>query len=335
MLRVFFLRILSQVHFSGRVVVCVMEDQKPPMAGNGSQGDAKTLGRLKTSRKGKKTSITTRNTRIGNFVKEGGSRKLIGRLLKDLRTTYTELEQVCNDISEIIHDVDEYNCIEQYRADIELCEALVDDYFESRRGDPSSSSSSASLTSTWLRKHADILESQREALSETTAATDDESLEQNTTRIENQTPEVVSVTAQLTNLSLRSGMIAEEAGNKLEQCEGEEPKGEIVFNPFDRSISPNYNLNNISSDDHELSKDNRSNLSWDSLGVPEFDPARTPQGAGSSTPIHLDISGRELLGDMSDIIAVENNGMESEIHTNEMEVMSEDGETMIETTLFP
>ena len=42
------------------------------------------------------------------------------------------------------------------------------------------------------------------------------------------------------------------------------------------------------------------------------------------------LGGGELLGDMSDIIAVENNGMESETHTNEMEVMPEEGETMAE-----
>ena len=90
------------------------------MAGKVSDGDPeKTLSLLKNSRTGKKGSITKRIQSIEKYLTERASRRLIERLLSGLRKVFTELEQVCKDISDI-SVIDQNNCIENYRADIEM-----------------------------------------------------------------------------------------------------------------------------------------------------------------------------------------------------------------------
>ena len=129
------------------------------MAGKNNGDQERALALLRNSRTGKKGSVTKRIKRIEKHINDKGSRRLIERLVTDLKKVFLELEQVCAEIS-CISEIDENNCIESYRADLEECEAIVFDYFESRKEDPPSSS--GSVTSSWLRKHAEYMENPSE-----------------------------------------------------------------------------------------------------------------------------------------------------------------------------
>ena len=56
---------------------------------------------------------------------------MITKLMVSVKRVFHELNQVCHDISRLSSEIDENNCIEKYRSDIEMCEAEMDHYFES------------------------------------------------------------------------------------------------------------------------------------------------------------------------------------------------------------
>ena len=115
----------------------------------------KSLARLKLSRRGKKAAITKRVQRIEKYIVESGSRKLISKLFSDLTKVFSGLEGVCKEILDISENVDENNCLENYRIEVEECRAIVEDCLESRKDEPPSSS--GSVISSWPRRHAEYL----------------------------------------------------------------------------------------------------------------------------------------------------------------------------------
>ncbi len=118
------------------------------MAVRHSAGDAdKMLAKLKASRTGKKGSITKRMNQINQMVDEGGSRRVIAALLGCLKRVFGELNEVCTQISNSSDEVDENNCIELIRANVDHCIAIAEDNLEARKNDPPST---GSITGTWL-----------------------------------------------------------------------------------------------------------------------------------------------------------------------------------------
>ena len=113
---------------------------------------AKRVKTLKMSRRGKKISITTRVKEIEKLVAERGGRRRIQYLAERLGEVFESLRQVCRDISNLCHEVDEYNDLEDVELQVDSCIALVNDYLHLRRDDPSSSGSS--FCSAWVRQHA-------------------------------------------------------------------------------------------------------------------------------------------------------------------------------------
>ena len=110
----------------------------------------RTLARLKNSRTGKKGSITKRMRRIEALVDEGGSRRVIRSLVTALGKVFEELQDVCAQISSLAEEVDENNCIEDIRGQVEECIAVAEDNLEARKDDPDSTGSIASL---WVREY--------------------------------------------------------------------------------------------------------------------------------------------------------------------------------------
>ena len=108
----------------------------------------KVLSKLKYSRRGKKASVTKRTQHLQRLVDEGGSRRIMTTLLEGLRVVYTELEQVCYQISCLSEELDENNCLELIRVDVETCVATVEEHLEDRKNEPTSS---ASISSSWVR----------------------------------------------------------------------------------------------------------------------------------------------------------------------------------------
>ena len=105
---------------------------------------ARQLARLKASRTAKKGIITKRIRQIEMLVEEGGKRKVIARLMDALQVVYTELNQVCDEISNISADFDELNSIELIRLNVETCIAEAATNLDDRRDEPPSSGSVAS-----------------------------------------------------------------------------------------------------------------------------------------------------------------------------------------------
>ena len=91
------------------------------------------LKRLKYSRRGKRASITKRIENVRRLVGENGSRTIIRKLLEGLLKVYEELTQVCEDISNLCDDVDEFNCLDLVRTDVETCAAFATESLEARK----------------------------------------------------------------------------------------------------------------------------------------------------------------------------------------------------------
>ena len=111
------------------------------------------LRTLKMSRRGKKISITARVKQLDQLMESKAKKRMITFLLECLHTVFTELEQVCVDISNLTPEdtEDEYNDIEDVRIKVETCSAMVAAHLESRADEELSASS---LASSWQAKHA-------------------------------------------------------------------------------------------------------------------------------------------------------------------------------------
>ena len=70
---------------------------------------AKQLSRLRASRTAKKGIITKRIRQLETLVADGGSRRVIARLMEALQVVFNELIQVCDQISDLCEDFDELN----------------------------------------------------------------------------------------------------------------------------------------------------------------------------------------------------------------------------------
>ena len=73
-------------------------------------------------------------------------------MMDALQLKFGELQQVCEEISGLAEEDDEYNCLEVAEMEVQTCSAKVAEYLESRENDPPSS---GSLTSSWVEKHSD------------------------------------------------------------------------------------------------------------------------------------------------------------------------------------
>ena len=106
--------------------------------------------KLKNSCSGKKGSITRRIDELNRLVSESGSRTRIKFLHEAMLEVYRALKVSFNKLSELV-DTPEYDWLESIDASVGVCTAEVSEYIESRRDDPSSTSS---LTDSWVKKHS-------------------------------------------------------------------------------------------------------------------------------------------------------------------------------------
>ena len=85
------------------------------------------------------------------MISEGGSRRIISALLDKMQKSLEELQQVCDQISSYTDSVDEDNCLETVRINVDTCVAFAMEYLEERKNDESTVTSSA--TSSWIQKY--------------------------------------------------------------------------------------------------------------------------------------------------------------------------------------
>ena len=109
------------------------------------------LKTLKGKRTGKKGTITKRIKKLEELMESDGSRRVMKMLLDGLEATFSELQQVCDDITAISDEHDELNCLEDIRINIEICSGAVVDHLEGRVHEPPSTE-----TSSWVAKHAHL-----------------------------------------------------------------------------------------------------------------------------------------------------------------------------------
>ena len=109
------------------------------------------LKKLKWSRRGKKSAITKRLDILDRMISEGGSRRIISALLDKMQKSLEELQQVCDQISSYTDSVDEDNCLETVRINVDTCVAFAMEYLEERKNDESTVTSST--TSSWIQKY--------------------------------------------------------------------------------------------------------------------------------------------------------------------------------------
>ena len=72
-------------------------------------------------------------------------------LTEKLLQVYQDLKKVCEEILHLCDEVDEYNDLEDVECRVDSCVALISEYLESHKDDPSSG---GSFTSTWVQQHA-------------------------------------------------------------------------------------------------------------------------------------------------------------------------------------
>ena len=87
------------------------------------------LTKLKRSRTGKKGAITKRIAQLNGMAEAGGmSRRQMRYMMEKLIEVYSELEKVCDeitDISELFEENDDLNCIEDVRMNVDTCVASL------------------------------------------------------------------------------------------------------------------------------------------------------------------------------------------------------------------
>ena len=126
------------------------------------KAEGRKLEKAKRLRRGKKTAITKRISKLLGMVQAGGcSRRQMRFLLNKLLQVFEELEQVCEQVSNIsillkIHE-DDYNDLEDVRMSVDECTGVVNEHIDSRK-DEESSSSSGSMTASWVSSHAEIMD---------------------------------------------------------------------------------------------------------------------------------------------------------------------------------
>ena len=113
--------------------------------------NTKRLQALKLSRRGKKGAITKRANELEKLVEERGSRRRMQFLTEKLQQVYEDLKKVCEEILHLCDEVSEYNDLEDVECRVDSCVALVSEYLDSHKDDPSSG---GSFTSTWVHQHA-------------------------------------------------------------------------------------------------------------------------------------------------------------------------------------
>ena len=116
-----------------------------------TEDTVRRLKKLKGSRTGKKGSITKRINQLEKFVEEKQGRRATQLLVGALETVYRELEEVCEEISNLEEEEDPNFDIEDVRFEVQTCVAMVTEYLEARKDDIGSEGSSVALS--WVRRH--------------------------------------------------------------------------------------------------------------------------------------------------------------------------------------
>ena len=116
-----------------------------------TEDTVRRLKKLKGSRTGKKGSITKRINQLEKFVEEKQGRRATQLLVGALEIVYRELEEVCEEVSNLDEEYDPNNDIEDVRFQVETCVAMVTQHLEARKEDNGSEGSSVALS--WVRKH--------------------------------------------------------------------------------------------------------------------------------------------------------------------------------------
>ena len=107
-------------------------------------GNAETrLKQLKFMRRGKKASITKRIAQLETFIANGEKKRMIEILQKCLQNVYGELVLVCEEITSLCPESvnDDFNNLEEYRNEVEVCLARITDHLENRAEEDTSSGS--------------------------------------------------------------------------------------------------------------------------------------------------------------------------------------------------
>ena len=112
--------------------------------------ESKILVKLKFLRRGKKAAITKRINMVNSTVSEGGSRRIISSLVDKLRVVFEETQVVCDQIAGMSEEMDELNCLEALRINMDMCVAFAIDYLQEHKDDPPSTSS---FTSSWVYRY--------------------------------------------------------------------------------------------------------------------------------------------------------------------------------------
>ena len=87
---------------------------------------------------------------LNSMVSEGGSRRIISSLVDKLRVVFEETQVVCDQIAGMSEEMDELNCLEALRINMDICVAFAIDYLQEHKDDPPSMSS---FTSSWVYRY--------------------------------------------------------------------------------------------------------------------------------------------------------------------------------------
>ena len=123
----------------------------------------KHLKTLKGQRTWKKGAITKRIKKLESLVNDRGRRSLIRAGIVGLQTVFDELNQVCAGIASMTEEVDDLNCLEEIRLNVEMCVAMAKEDLKMRKDDPPSTEDN---TSSWVNQHARMSGAGGDVLSE-------------------------------------------------------------------------------------------------------------------------------------------------------------------------
>ena len=87
---------------------------------------------------------------LNNLVSEGGSRRIIASLMEKLGTVYEETQAICDQIAARSEEMEELNCLETLRINMDMCLAHAEDYLEARQDEPPSTNT---FTSSWVNQY--------------------------------------------------------------------------------------------------------------------------------------------------------------------------------------
>merc|ERR1711973_395074 len=86
------------------------------------------------------------------MVMEKAKRKVISKMMEGLQVVFNELQQVCDNISNLSDEFDELNSTEFIRLNVETCLAEAAASLDDRQDEPPSS---GSIASAWLNENFD------------------------------------------------------------------------------------------------------------------------------------------------------------------------------------